>query len=85
MGHHTPTLTQEINRQLKRADLTPLIPTDHDNWDLARRMAFLEFAVSHFDRTDHDLENSWWRSHGKIWQEMVEENILVFTGEARPE
>ena len=39
MGHHTPTLTQEINRQLEGADLTPLVPTDHENWTLVRRMA----------------------------------------------
>ena len=80
MGHHTPDLVQEINRQLTKAGLTPPVPTDHETWPMTRRMAFLEFAISHFDWVDHDLDNSWWRTEGRNWDQVVAENPLVFEG-----
>ena len=85
IGHYTPTLIEDIDPQLKGDGVTTLVPTDHDNWDLARRMAFLKFAVSHFDWIDHDLDNAWWRADGRSWQEIVEEHPLVFTEESGSE
>ena len=82
MGHHTPNLVQEINRQLKEAGLTPMVPTDHEDWTLDRRMAFLEFAISNFDWIDNDIKSAWWRHDGQNWEEIVAEHSLVFTGAA---
>ena len=80
MGHHTSSLIEAINEQLQRANLTPPVPTDHQDWPLERQMAFLEFAMYCFDWVDHDIQNSWWHSEGMSWAEVVKDHPMVFTG-----
>ena len=80
MGHHTPDLIEGVNQQLWRANLTPLVPTNKEEWNLARQLSFLEFAINCFDWIDNDLENAWWRAEGKRWEEIVKEHPLVFNG-----
>ena len=81
MGHHTADLIEDINDQLQRGGFTPLIPTDWKEWTLTRRMDFLGFAIRSFDWFDHDTDNSPWRLEETSWQEVVDDNPLIFTGQ----
>ena len=80
MGENTSTIIQEINWLLNAEGLAPLIPTDHAQWNLARRWAFLKFAVKEFAWARTTADYCFWLADGKTWDEVVQENPLVFTG-----
>ena len=81
MGHHTPDLIRGVNHQLNSDGLTPLVPDNHTQWTLARRIAFLKFAVREFAWQESMVQYCFWLADGKTWEEVVGENPLVFTGQ----
>ena len=48
MGHHLPGMLEGVNRRLDEEGLTPRVPTNHHEWSIERRHAFLEFAIVNF-------------------------------------
>ena len=78
MGHHAPDLIESLNQHLDRSGLEPLVPTDHKEWSLERLQAFLNMAVNNVQWVDNHVESDWWEEEGKTWQEVVQENPMVF-------
>ena len=78
MGHHLPGMLTGINEHLDEGGLTPRIPTNHEEWSIERRHAFLQFAIDNFNWEGQAEGDSWWKDEGKSWEEMVTQNPLIF-------
>ena len=80
MGHHLPGMVEGLNRRLDAAGLTPRIPTDHEEWTIERRHAFLQLAIENFDWEENEVGYDWWKDEGMSWDSLAEEHPLVFKG-----
>ena len=80
MGHHLPGMVEGLNRHLDAAGLTPRIPTDHKEWTIERRHAFLQLAIENLDWEENEVGYDWWKDEGMSWDRLAEEHPLVFKG-----
>ncbi len=78
MGHHVPDLVSSMNRHLKVLGLTPLVPTDHQDWDLNKTQEFLKFAVTNFKWQDNLVQEDWWQDEYDSWEALVRDNPFIF-------
>ena len=78
MGHHLPGMLTGINQHLDEDRLTPRAPTDHDEWSIERRHAFLQFAIDNFNWEGQAVGNGWWKDEGTNWESLAENHPMVF-------
>ena len=74
-------LIDSINQHLAENDLTPLVPTDHQEWMTGRTRHFLKLAVNEFSWKSHRVHHIRWDGRGgtnEDWQEIVREYPKVF-------
>ena len=64
-GRWTAYLLENINNHLRQRGLAPLVPTDHENWSIARRSEFLDLAALRFNWDEGGLIGAWWEMDGK--------------------
>ena len=81
MGHHLPGMVEGLNRRLEDEGLTPRIPTDHEEWTIERRHAFLQLAIENFDWEENVVGYDWWKDEGMSWDRLADEHPLVFKGQ----
>ena len=78
MGHHLPGMLEGVNHSLDEEGLIPRVPTNHQEWSIERRHAFLQFAIDNFRWDDESVEGSWWKEEGTSWEELAAQHPLVF-------
>ena len=78
MGHHLPGMVEGLNRRLDEDGLTPRVPTNHHEWNIERRHAFLQFAIDNFNWEGETVNEGWWKDEGTSWEKLPEEHSLVF-------
>ena len=81
MGHHLPGMLTGINEHLDEDGLTPRVPTNHEEWNIERRHAFLQFAVNNFNWEGETVSDGWWKDEEMSWEKLAEEHPLVFKGQ----
>ena len=80
MGHHLPGMVEGLNQHLDEDGLTPRVPTDHHEWNIERRHAFLQLAIENFDWDENEVGYDWWKDEGMSWEKLAEEHPMVFKG-----
>ena len=78
MGHHLPGMLEGVNQHLDEEGLTPRVPTNHQEWSIERRHAFLEFAIVNFRWDDETVGDGWWKDEGTTWEELAAQHPRVF-------
>ena len=78
MGHHLPGMLTGVNQHLDEDGLTPRVPTDHHEWSIERRRAFLQFAIDNFNWEGQSVGDGWWKDEGTSWESLTENHPLVF-------
>ena len=81
MGHHLPGMVEGLNRRLDEDGLTPRVPTNHHEWNIERRHAFLQFAIENLDWEENEVGYDWWKDEGMSWDRLTDEHPLVFKGQ----
>ena len=74
-----PHLVGQINCHLSGQKLHPLIPGNHEEWNVRRRQALLTMVVHHFFWVKRQTEPPFWDDISpEGWQEIAKEYAIVF-------
>ena len=82
-GTHTGYLVDGINQHLRERDLTPLVPQNHENWNISQRGEFLELAAVKFNWDEFLVAGTWWETENqeenrKTWTRTTQEYPNLF-------